>query len=91
MSSNKKIVRFFIALFALLVLSGCQSTKPEWYLKPQADSDEYIYTVSQARTLSHAKKIAVNNINEKLWTQVESSFYMRDTVRETNGKGFQTV
>ncbi|MFA0525966.1 hypothetical protein AB4517_20605, partial [Vibrio sp. 10N.222.52.C3] len=88
MSSNKKIVRFFIALFALLVLSGCQSTKPEWYLKPKVDSDEYIYAASQARTLSHAKKIAVNNINEKLWTQVESSFYMRDTVRETNGKGF---
>ncbi|MFS1443871.1 LPP20 family lipoprotein [Vibrio sp. 10N.286.46.E10] len=85
---NKNITSFFITILAICVLSGCQSTKPEWYLKPQSDDDNYIYAVSQARTLSHAKKIAVNNVNEKLWTQVESSFYMRDTVRETNGKGF---
>ncbi|MEZ8446227.1 hypothetical protein AB6C93_10205 [Vibrio splendidus] len=90
MSPNKKIVSIFITLLTLIVLSGCQSTKPEWYLKPQSDSDEYIYAVAQARTLSHAKKIAVNNVNEKLWTQVESSFYMRDTVRETNGSGFSS-
>ncbi|WP_215404942.1 LPP20 family lipoprotein [Vibrio gigantis] len=75
-------------LISMLIISGCQSTKPEWYSNPKFDNDEYIYAVAQARTLSHAKKIAVNNINEKLWTQVESSFYMRDTVRETNGSGF---
>jgi hypothetical protein len=91
MSPNKKLAHFFIMLIMMVLMSGCQSTKPEWYLKPQSDNDEYIYSVAQARTLSHAKKIAVNNINEKLWTQVESSFYMRDTVRETNGSGFSNT
>ncbi|UPR51113.1 LPP20 family lipoprotein [Vibrio cyclitrophicus] len=88
MSFNRNVFHFLIILISVLIISGCQSTKPEWYLKPQVDNDQYIYSVAQARTLSHAKKIAVNNINEKLWTQVESSFYMRDTVRETNGSGF---
>ncbi|MDK9736511.1 LPP20 family lipoprotein [Vibrio sp. D404a] len=88
MSLNRNVAHFLIALISVLIISGCQSTKPEWYSKPKVDNDEYIYAVAQARTLSHAKKIAVNNINEKLWTQVESSFYMRDTMRETNGSGF---
>ncbi len=88
MSFNRNVFHFLIVLISVLIISGCQSTKPEWYSKPQVDNDQYIYSVAQARTLSHAKKIAVNNINEKLWTQVESSFYMRDTVRETNGSGF---
>ncbi|MEZ8728970.1 hypothetical protein CWN85_12230 [Vibrio splendidus] len=83
----KKTIVLFV-FFGIAFTTGCQSTKPTWYSKPQADTNEYIYAVAQARTLSHAKKIAVNNINEKLWTQVESSFYMRETARETNGTGF---
>lgn len=88
MSLNKKISQVFFLIFSLIVISGCQSTKPAWYSKPQSDDSEYIYSVAQARTLSHAKKIAANNINEKLWTQVDSTFYMRDTIRETNGDEF---
>ncbi|MEZ9892901.1 hypothetical protein AB4356_11000 [Vibrio lentus] len=88
MFSNIKKLLVFSVVVGLLFTTGCQSTKPTWYSKPQVDTNEYIYAVAQARTLSHAKKIAVNNINEKLWTQVESSFYMRETVRETNGAGF---
>ncbi|PMM43178.1 LPP20 family lipoprotein [Vibrio splendidus] len=88
MFSNIKKLLVFSVVVGLLFTTGCQSTKPVWYLKPQVDTNEYIYAVAQARTLSHAKKIAVNNINEKLWTQVESSFYMRETARETNGTGF---
>lgn len=83
----KKTIVLFV-FFGIAFTTGCQSTKPTWYSKPQADTNEYIYAVAQARTLSHAKKIAVNNINEKLWTQVESSFYMRETARDTNGTGF---
>ncbi|MEZ9398693.1 hypothetical protein AB4393_07510 [Vibrio splendidus] len=88
MFTNLKRYLAIFVFFALILTTGCQSTKPTWYSKPQADTNEYIYAVAQARTLSHAKKIAVNNINEKLWTQVESSFYMRETARETNGTGF---
>ncbi|MGI9876376.1 LPP20 family lipoprotein [Vibrio chagasii] len=88
MFSNIKKLLVFSVVVGLLLTTGCQSTKPTWYSKPQVDTNEYIYAVAQARTLSHAKKIAVNNINEKLWTQVESSFYMRETARETNGVGF---
>ncbi|GAM58723.1 hypothetical protein JCM19231_2761 [Vibrio ishigakensis] len=69
------------------MLLGCQSTKPNWYSNPQTNDSQYIYAVAQARTLSHAKKIAVNNINESLWTQVDSSSYIRETLRETNNKG----
>ncbi|WP_299144181.1 LPP20 family lipoprotein [uncultured Vibrio sp.] len=88
MFSNIKKLLVLSVVVGLLFTTGCQSTKPAWYSKPQVDTNEYIYAVAQARTLSHAKKIAVNNINEKLWTQVESSFYMRETARETNGTGF---
>jgi len=84
MIENKKVLHTLCMIISLLFIAGCQATKPQWYSKPQADTNEYIYAVAQARTLSSAKKSALNNINEKLWTQVESSFYLRETARETN-------
>lgn len=78
----------FIVFFSVFVLSGCQSTKPGWYTSPQVNDDQYLYAVAQARNLSQAKKMAVSNINENLWTQVKSSSYIRDTLRETNASSF---
>ena len=75
-----------VVLILSLLISGCATTtKPEWYTKSHLDTELYIYSVAQGRSLGHAKKIAINNINEKLWTQVDSSFYMRDVAKENNG------
>lgn len=75
-----------ILFTTLIFITGCSTTKqPEWYTSHSPDTEEYIYSVAQGRSSSHAKKIAINNINEKLWTQVNSSFYMRDVAKENNG------
>lgn len=74
-----------IVLMLSILISGCATTeKPEWYTKSTKDTELYIYSVAQGRSLNHAKKVAINNINEKLWTQVDSSFYMRDVAKENN-------
>ncbi|PSV48231.1 LPP20 family lipoprotein [Photobacterium indicum] len=78
-----KITLISITIF----ITGCASTTPpEWYTSPKPDTNKYIYAAAQGRSLSHAKKMAINNVNEKLWTQVDSSFYMRDVAKENNGQ-----
>ncbi|MDB1124190.1 LPP20 family lipoprotein [Vibrio algarum] len=84
MNTYKKI-KYVLLTLCILLITACQSTsKPEWYETPKSDTSEYIYSVGEGRNLSHAKKTAANQINERLWTQVESSFYMRETASETN-------
>lgn len=77
----KGIVKLLMFVIPIVLASGCQSTKkPEWYISPTPDSTEYIYVVGEGINLFNAKKSAVNQINERLWTQVESSFSMRETI-----------
>ena len=78
-------------LIALLLsssfLAGCQSTpkSPDWYAKPQQSDNQYLYAVGRGRSLSQAKKVAINQINEQLWTQVQSQNSQREIYRESNG------
>lgn len=73
-----------------LMLSGCESTTPpDWYvLETNSDSD-YIYAVGEARTLNLAKKSALANINEQLWTQVDSSFSSDEQFRAINDESLR--
>jgi len=84
---NKKQPKLIFLISICFVLFGCQSTKtPEWYTSVKPDTSEYIYAVGEGRSLPYAKKSAANQINERLWTQVESSFYMREVSTERNSK-----
>nr|WP_269799022.1 LPP20 family lipoprotein [Vibrio sp. HA2012] len=83
--------KYFITLFTLgfLFLSGCQSTPkaPEWFSMTQNNDEQYLYAVGQGRTQSQAKKVAMNQINEQLWTQIQSQNIQREVYREDNGNG----
>ncbi|UGA53546.1 LPP20 family lipoprotein [Vibrio sp. VB16] len=91
MNAFKKI-NCTVFISCILFLTACQSTsKPDWYEVPKSDTSEYIYAVGEGRSSSQAKKAAANQINERLWTQVESSFYMRETSSEGNkNQNYQT-
>lgn len=68
-----------------LVMVGCKSTTPpEWYLSETVNHPDYIYAVGEGRSLNLAKKSALSQINEQLWTQVDSSFTMNEQFREIN-------
>ncbi|CAK4074722.1 LPP20 family lipoprotein [Vibrio sp. 16] len=84
MSFMRRRTLVLIQLASASFLTGCQTTKPDWYLNPKVSSDQYLYSVAQARNLPHAKKIAVSNINESLWTQVDSSTYIREVFKESS-------
>ncbi|NIY82975.1 LPP20 family lipoprotein [Vibrio hepatarius] len=86
-STKKRFSLFLVTILSALLLSGCQSTKPSWYSEPEVNNAEYLYAVAEARNLSQAKKMAVNNLNENLWTQVKSSSHIRETVREKDNEG----
>ncbi|KXF83444.1 LPP20 family lipoprotein [Enterovibrio coralii] len=67
------------------LMVGCKSTTPpDWYFSEETNNPSYIYAVGEGRSLSLAKKNAVGQINEQLWTQVDSSFTQHDQFREIN-------
>ena len=83
---SSKLWLFFLVLASSL-LTGCQSTpkSPDWFTKPQQSDNQYLYAVGRGRSLSQAKKVAINQINEQLWTQVQSQNSQREIYRESNG------
>lgn len=90
MSNLSKII---LSLFFVFSVSGCQNTPkvPDWYLSVEADDGEYYYSVGRGRSLNQAKKVSLNQISEKLWTQVKSSNKLREVVRSNNDKeSYQT-
>ncbi|WPC74317.1 LPP20 family lipoprotein [Vibrio porteresiae] len=71
----------------MLVLSACQSTTPpSWYSAPEETNSDYIQAVGQGRSLNSAKQSALSQINSDLWTQVNSSFSMREVAKSFNDK-----
>ncbi|MGF1699163.1 LPP20 family lipoprotein [Photobacterium makurazakiensis] len=79
-------IKATLTLVGGLMLSGCQSTStPEWALNPTVDTNMSLYAVGHGGTLKNAKRSAMSQMNEKLWTQVESSGYVRQVVRDVNG------
>ena len=83
----KKIRKLLAPPFLALVLSACQSTTPpSWYSTPQETNSDYIQAVGQGRTLNSAKQSALSQINSELWTQVDSSFSMREVAKSFNDK-----
>jgi len=85
----KQYTKKLLPLFFLSMLTACQSTKnPEWYDQPQVNNTEYIFAVGEGRNLNQAKKSALNNINATLWTQVDSSFSMKDSNTNINDKSY---
>ncbi|MEZ8140857.1 LPP20 family lipoprotein [Enterovibrio sp. FF113] len=78
------IKKIYAALLPLL-LAGCQSTTPpDWYIVETVNDPSYIYSVGEGRSLNLAKKSALSQINEQLWTQVDSSFSKDDSFRKIN-------
>ncbi|KII82167.1 LPP20 family lipoprotein [Vibrio renipiscarius] len=62
-------------LLFTLAISGCQSTSvPDWYLGEMNHDPQYIYAVGEGFGLSSAQKSALTQVNEQLWTQVDSNF-----------------
>jgi hypothetical protein len=46
-----------IILTLSILISGCATTeKPAWYTESNSDTELYIYSVAQGRSLNHAKK-----------------------------------
>ncbi|MGF1737374.1 hypothetical protein [Photobacterium satsumensis] len=79
-------MKTLLALVGGLLLAGCQSTQtPEWVLSQTPDTNMSYYAVGHGGTLRSAKNLAMDNINQKLWTQVESSGSLRQVVRDVNG------
>lgn len=82
------------ALFlgAALTLTGCQSTTiPEWATQPKVETNQHYFVVGQGRNIIQAQKNALSQITQRLWTQVESSSYSRNILRQTNnGENFQS-
>ncbi|WP_394209183.1 LPP20 family lipoprotein [Enterovibrio calviensis] len=68
-----------------MIIAGCQSTTPpDWYIVETVNDPSYIYSVGEGRSLKLAKKSALSQINEQLWTQVDSSFTKDDRFRQIN-------
>ncbi|MGR5061884.1 hypothetical protein [Photobacterium sp. DNB22_13_2] len=79
-------MKTLLALVGGLLLAGCQSTQtPEWVLHQTPDTNISYYAVGHGGTLRNAKNLAMDNINKKLWIQVESSGSLRQIVRDVNG------
>ncbi|MDD1793387.1 LPP20 family lipoprotein [Enterovibrio sp. ZSDZ42] len=80
-----KMIKKIYAVLLPLVLVGCQSTTPpDWYNVETVNDPNYIYSVGEGRSLNLAKKSALGQINEQLWTQVDSSFTKNDSFRKIN-------
>ncbi|WP_407333999.1 LPP20 family lipoprotein [Enterovibrio sp. 27052020O] len=78
------IKRIYAALLPLII-AGCQSTTPpDWYVVETVNDPSYIYSVGEGRSLNLAKKSALSQINEQLWTQVDSSFTKDEQFRQLN-------
>ncbi|OEE57681.1 hypothetical protein A1OK_17120 [Enterovibrio norvegicus FF-454] len=76
--------KIFAALLPMIIV-GCQSTTPpDWYIVETVNDPSYIYSVGEGRSLNLAKKSALSQINEQLWTQVDSSFTKDDRFRQIN-------
>lgn len=81
-----KNIRYFGLLFTALLI-GCQSTKmPDWYLSPEQDNNAYLYSVGTGSSYESASSSAVSNLNNRLWSEVNSSFYNRVSASDRNGK-----
>ena len=79
-------MKSLLALAGGLLLAGCQSTQtPDWVLNQTPDTNMSFYAVGHGGTVRNAKNLAMDNINQKLWTQVESSGSLRQVVRDVNG------
>ncbi|UTV28414.1 LPP20 family lipoprotein [Photobacterium atrarenae] len=86
-------MKAILALSGALMLSACQSTStPEWVLTPTQETNQQLYAVGHGGSLSAAQRMAMSQLNERLWTQVESSGYQRQVLRELNGdENFQSI
>ncbi|WP_305809831.1 LPP20 family lipoprotein [Photobacterium kishitanii] len=70
-------------------MMGCQSTtRPDWYSNIAGNDIDYIYAVGDGRSLSSAKKSALSQINEQLWTQVSSSSAYIEQFKQVNDNQF---
>ncbi|OLQ72811.1 hypothetical protein BIT28_06380 [Photobacterium proteolyticum] len=76
-----------------LTLSSCQSTAiPEWVTQPNVETNEHYFVVGQGRNILQAQNNALSQITKRLWTQVESSSYSRNILRQTNSdENFQSL
>lgn len=86
-------MKAILALSGALMLSACQSTStPEWVLTPTQETNHQLYAVGHGGSQSAAQRMAMSQLNERLWTQVESSGYQRQVLRELNGdENFQSI
>lgn len=76
-------------LLFVLAVTGCQSTSvPDWYLGEMNHDSQYIYAVGEGNSLISAKKTALTQVNEQLWTQVNSSFIQNVEYRSQNDTEF---
>ncbi|MEZ9945507.1 hypothetical protein AB4331_11180 [Vibrio breoganii] len=76
-----------LPMLLCLSLIGCSSNSaPEWYYQSGTFAQDKIIGVGQGLSLTQAKKKALNSINEILWTEVDSSFSIRESERRINDK-----
>ena len=81
---HKIILNICCFLLPVFVV-GCQSTsRPEWYRNIVTNDSDYIYAIGDGRSLVGAKKSALSQINEQLWTQVNSSSIYREHFKQVN-------
>lgn len=88
METFVKLLNLSFLLVAVAFINGCQSTPdvPDWALTIPAADEMYFYANGQGRSMNQAKKVAANQINEQLWTQIEAKTTQKEVVRGVNGK-----
>ncbi|WP_146145925.1 LPP20 family lipoprotein [Photobacterium kishitanii] len=86
---NNRIILNVCCLLLSIFMMGCQSTtRPDWYSNIAGNDIDYIYAVGDGRSLSSAKKSALSQINEQLWTQVSSSSAYIEQFKQVNENQF---
>ncbi|NLS11997.1 hypothetical protein HGP28_03710 [Vibrio sp. SM6] len=81
-------MRFLYVFLISILLVACKSTSiPSWYLVDET-SENQVTAVGEGFSLKQAKLAALEGINSRLWTQVESSLSTKESVRNINEDEF---
>ncbi|MEJ2763807.1 LPP20 family lipoprotein [Photobacterium sp. MCCC 1A19761] len=82
----KKLKYLLCLLPLILLLYGCQSSKPpSWASQPRQEDNGHLYGVGYGINQKVAQKQAISHLSSQLWTQVESTSQFRNISNEING------